>query len=307
MKSIKKISDILAGITSGQKNKSSGTYLNSAGSSFFLLDGEITVPRISVKNLDYDTALPILLETANFIPEYLCSHSLLENRNPPSDEHQIHLTKRIPGRVIDFVHMLRLDLKFAGNVLKIIQKADTDFYPAYITDKIFFRSQLIPVLKNSPYGSIEQIRLIDSRHMESDQHFHTFAIFDDIKEKDISKELSKIPGASLFRISVELYQFITYGYFTSCLNIPDPTQEEISTATEIFEPLFIYIYSKYKNLPDIADKSLLADTFSESLAFNDQLLLNDDFLSRLGNYFGRFSLFADDKLMLEGWRKFIIS
>jgi len=83
MNSAGKIRAILNGIDGREKNKTGAIFLNIIQNEFINFNGNISVPRISVNELDYATAAGIVERLTGYIPEFLQGHDLLENRMPP--------------------------------------------------------------------------------------------------------------------------------------------------------------------------------------------------------------------------------
>ncbi|MFC1670428.1 hypothetical protein ACFL20_08540 [Spirochaetota bacterium] len=278
---------------------------------FITFNGQIRIPKISAKELDYETASGFMPDLIKFIPEFLQNYLLLENRIPPSDQHYLQFTKRITGRALSFSNIFKIDMKFGGDTSNVIEKGNSNFYPSYTTDRIYYKSRLIPEFSHAENKlstqKIDPIRLKDQNLIESDQHLHTFAMFDELDSKDISKEMCSKIDIDLFKISPSLYPFIVYDYFTACFSTIYPSEKELKKSVKIFEPLFLYLYDTLLDIDSILSRKELIETFNEELYIdNNKFKITDDFFDTIQKYFSRFTLCRDDDLALKGWWKFNI-
>jgi hypothetical protein len=306
---VSKIQKILDSISPREKNKTGDIYLNIIQNEFIKIDGRIDIPKISVNELDYRSSAGIVEKMSPFIPEFLFKSKLLERRIPPSDQHFFQFIKSVRGRALEFTHMFKIDIKFGGDSSTIIEKGGTEFYPSYFTDRIYFKSRLIPgtVTQHPGRSELNTLRLMDANRVDSEGFFYSFAVFEDIKARETSKKLSDFLGSDMFKISTDIYPFVVYDYFTGCLNIPCPSYDQIEEAVSVFEPAFLYIYSFYKNVDGILGPGSIGEIFSDELEYTDQgLVLTPSYRERLRKYFSRYALYQDDDLALKGWRRFII-
>ncbi len=312
MDSIDKIESAIISIDPDNRNQTSHIYLNVINNEFITINETITIPKIPVSELDYTTAGPIVDSAIKNIPEFLINHNLLSKRKPSSEQHYLQFIQPLRGEHIYFLHMLKLDMEFSGNPETIIDQGNSDYYPSFTTDRYYYKSKLIPVnstLKNKDsIIDFTTIRLVQKEKHETDQYFHTFAIFDETDSKKNSLELSKLAGLDSYKVSQKLYPFISYDYFTAVFNILYPTPGEIRIGMEIFEPVFIFLFSRTFNWKDLITEERLLEKFSHSLQIEDKhLALSHEFREKMDNYFNRYSLFRDDELALRGWRRFDIS
>jgi hypothetical protein len=305
----REIQRLLLGIGGRRKNKTGRIFLNIIKNEFITLNDKISIPRISVKELDYPESIPIIRNIIEYIPQFLFEHSLLEKRSPSSEQHTLQFVRKMDGRVLTFIHMLKIDLKFGGDSSTVIEKGDTDHYPSYTTDRLYYKSILVPVTNLLAGESVfiegfESLRLYDSTYVESDKNFFTSVIFEDANEAMNKNIIQKVDGG-LFKISSDIYSFITGNYFTACFNVLYPVTEEIKRAVEIIEPIFIYIYSRYRDIGALCDPGEIEKTFADSVAFSGGAIsLKEDFLREARDYFHRFTLYRDDDLVLKGWWRF---
>ncbi len=312
MDSIDIIQSSISSIDTNTSNITSDIYLNVINNEFITINETFTIPKIPVSELDYKTAESIVSSALKQIPEFLINHKLLSKRKPSSEQHYLHFIQSLRGKHIYFLHIFKLDMEFSGNPETIIEMGDSDNYPSFKTDRYYYKSKLLPVnsslKKDDSIIDFTTIRLVQKEKHETDQYFHTFAIFDEADTRKNSLELSQLAGLDRYKVSHKLYPFISYDYFTAAFNVIYPTQDEISTGLEIFEPLFIFLYSRTFNWKDLINEESLNEKFSESLAVEDnQLVITKPFREKMDSYFNRFSLFRDDELALKGWRRFDIS
>ncbi|MDY6969731.1 MAG: hypothetical protein SVR08_13885 [Spirochaetota bacterium] len=302
MKSVKRIQKLLKGISEDNRNNVDNIYINIAKNEFIFTNESIKIPRIRISKLDYDLSVDIVKKIIKHIPEFLFEHELLEERKPPSEQHSLHLIKEIRGKLLKYIHIFKIDLKFDGNSDTIIEKGDSDHYPSYQTDRIYYKSRLIPVNKIYKDNSIidfDPIKIFTSNYIESDQYFHTFAIFDSLEHKKITKDLHDKLSLDVFSVSTELYPFIVYDYFTACFNVPYPSVDELRRAVEYFETIFMLIYSRYNNINDILSED---EKYHNSLKLKSGILMpQDDCFADLRHYFKRFKIYRNDDLALKGW------
>lgn len=302
MNSIEKIQYLLKNIDNNKENKTGRIFINAVKNEFIIINSKLIIPRISVNELDYNIGSKIIEDIIDIIPEFLYEHILLEHRKPASEEHYLHFIKLIKGRVIDFIHIFKIDFKFGGNSINIIEKGDTNNYPSYSTDRFYYKSRLIPIAKNNNQFDFESIRLIESNYIESDKLFFTSTIFDEVNKSVITEEIEKKINLNVFNISQKLYPFIVYDYFTACFNVLWPGIKQINEAAVIFEPVFIILYSKYNNIKNLATIEELNRLFIDSIIVdNVNLKINDLFIEKLHDYFKKYNIYRDDELMLKSW------
>lgn len=269
MSAVNEIQDRVQAIDPTSRNRTRDIFLNVINNEFIVLDGKITIPRIPVKELDYELSVKIVDDLISYIPEFFLQHKLLKKRKPASEQHSLHFVQIIRGRFIYFVHIYKIDFKFGGDTANIVEQGNSDFYPSYNTDRVYYKSRIIPensVLHHE--GDVidfSPIRIFDSKRVESDQHFNTFAIFDEVNTKEITLEIASLLGPDMTAISPKLYPFIAFDYFTATFNTILPTQENIMKGVEIFEPLFLFIFSRYGNYTDIISPDGVENTSAMSL------------------------------------------
>jgi hypothetical protein len=284
-------------------NETGDIYINSIHNEFIFINGVIEIPKIPVKELDVASAGGIINSIASFIPEFLARHEIPPKRIPPADQHFLHFTQTFRGRLVDFRHLFKIDLKFSGNPDGIIEKGNSSFYPSYRTDRIYYKSRLIPISPSS--GEFSPIKIMDRGTLTSDGNIFTSTIFEDINKNKFSIEICEKLPAKTFAISPKLYPFLIYDYFTVCLNVLSPTEKNIIEAVSIFEPLFFFIYSQFKDISALAGMEEIQEHFGDFLELGQQgLVLSEAFTEKLRNYFSRFILVQDDEMAVKRWRKF---
>jgi len=300
--------DYLLSLISGHDiNQLSGIFLDETLMEFFYLKNEIHVPPVPAGELDSVTAAVLTEKLIETIPGFLYKHTLLEKRKPPSEQHSLHFIRKIPGRLIDFVHILRLDFKLSGVEGRITGKGDSRTFPPYSTDRIKYKSRLVPVIKESDPPLIDSVRIKSQLNIENSEKRITSVFFDEFSTSEISIDFSTKAGSDIYSIPVKIYQFISYDYFTACLNIPDPAELKLENAAAIFEPLFFYLYYQYRDEFHETDgkRFIIWDEFLEvtGSGIEQKILLRE----KLKDFFSGYTLYRDDNMMLKGLRKIIIS
>lgn len=298
-----KITQILGGIDAGAKNYTGDVYINSIKNEFVLLNGRVTIPRLPVKEIDPALAADVLASVAQFIPAYLTGRHYTRGISA-AHQHSLMFARRAEGKLVDFIHLFRIDLRYGGGAGEILEKGGTDYYPSYATDRVYFKSRLVPVEKGASFeGNFSPVRIVDSTYTDSDQYFHTFAIFEETGNREATMEIHRrMDMQDIFPVSVSLYPFVEFEHFTACLNIPDPTPAELREAAEVFEPMFLFIFSRYRPLYDRFPLEKIREFFPELLQSSaDDAVPGDHLRSRLAEYFGRYSFYRDDDLALKGW------
>lgn len=302
MEPVNIINKLLDNIYKEHKNNTNQIFINSIKNEFIKLNGRLIIPLIQVSELDYETAVSIITDIIEYIPEFLYHHKLLEKRIPASEQHTLQFIKYMNGNLFDYVHLFTIYLKFGGNPDNIIRKGDSNHYPSYYTDRIYYKSRLIPVLKKQKKSEpFSPVKLKESDYVSGDRHLFTSAIFDDMDKSGMTDNINRTINLDIFKIPLKLYPFITYDYFTSCLNILNPTEEEIGEAVRIIEPVFLFIFKKFNILDDLSDIDKTNDMYNKYLELDDNNFFSQENLNRLNDYFARFSIYRDDDLSLKGW------
>jgi len=303
---LNQINNYIRLIDAQNANKTGNIYISVLKNEFIMLNEEISIPKIPVSKLSYIEALPIAQTIIPLIPLFLFGHTLLEERQPAHELHSLHFIRLLEGRCINFYHVLRVDFKFGGDSSAILEPGNNDYYPSYRTNRLYYKSRLVPTFKD-PSMPITPIKLIQSITTESDQYFHTYAMFDDIDTSNITNEFIKtLPD--IFSIPSNLYSFIVMDYYTACMNIPNPIPLELDRAVIIFEPLFFIIASHFIPIDSIISLHELEAHFPELIAIKDQKLVPTPNLIQMAKeYFNRYSLTRDEQCMLKGWWQLVIA
>jgi hypothetical protein len=110
-----RIQALIDAIGDSAVNRTGNTCINIIHNEFVFLEEPFTVPRISVKELDTATSWLIAGNLVKSIPRFLAGHTFLEKRVPAADQHMMHFTRRLHGRVMDFTHLFKADMKFGGD------------------------------------------------------------------------------------------------------------------------------------------------------------------------------------------------
>lgn len=301
MNDVQKIQDILRAIKPEEKNRSGSIYLNSIKNEFITFPGRIAIPKIPVRELPYGISIKIVNDFRQYFPEFLLGHALLEKRKPAAEVHTLQFAMPMKGRVMDFTHYFKIDLRFGGDSSNVIEKGDTVHYPSYNTNRIYYKSRLIPTTPGEG-GEFLPVRLLDELQVESDMHFRTFAMFDEMGSRELTKDLQGRLDPGIFSTSQDLYPFIVFDFFTACLNVPRPSGAELVAALEIFEPLFLVIYGRYKNADAPAGRDAIMSAFPDHFSVKEGALAPaEGFIGRMQDYFKRYKIIRDDDLALKGW------
>lgn len=306
MEDIQKIQNIIDGISPDEKNREGGIFLNTIKNEFITFPGSITVPKISVKELTYDLAVAVVEGLRSYFPEFFIRHQILGKRKPEADVHSIQFIRPLEGKALHFVHFFKIDLRFGGDSSNIVEKGDTASYPAYLTNRMYYKSRIVPADKIEG-GDFTALRLLDSIEVSSDMRRHTFAMFDEVSMKEVNKALQEHLDQRIFATSQQLYPFFVFDFFTPCLNVPHPTEKELEKAVDIFEPVFLYLSKKYRGeIIGGADKAF--QLYPSAFAVDgNELMLSEQFLDELKRYFSRYTIVRDDDLALRGWWKLAVA
>ncbi len=306
---VEKIKEMLKNIPAGAENNCGRVFLNVMRNEFVLLNGLIEMPPIPVKELDYATALRILPEIVAYIPEFLRDHRLMEQRVPASEQHSLQFIQRLHGRVIDMLHLFKINLRFGGGASRIIKPGGTDFYPSFLTDKLYYKSRILPAPPLPSGEEFRVLRLFNAEHVETDQYFHTFAVFEDVDHREITREIyRRLDMQRVFSSSQDLYPFFVSDYFTACLNVPLPAAPALEEACAIFEPLFLILYGAFGKPGDSIDTGRALEAFPGELILEDgRIAPSEELAVRAVEYFSRYSLFRDDELAIKGWWRIDVS
>ncbi len=306
MEHIRKIQNIIDGISSDEKNREGGIFLNTIKNEFITFPGSITVPKIPVKELTCDIAAEMVKELRSFFPEFFIGHRILMKRKPEADVHSVQFYRPIGGKALSFVHFFKIDLRFGGDSSNIVEKGDTASYPSYLTNRMYYKSRIVPAEKIEE-NDFSAFRLLDSIEVSSDMRRHTFAMFDEVSMKDENKKLQELIDQRIFATSQQLYPFFVFDFFTSCLNVPHPTEREIEKAVEIFEPVFLYFSGRYRGeIAGGAEKALALHPSAFVINGKDSAL-SAQFLDEMKRYFARYKIIRDDDLALRGWWKLAVA
>ena len=299
----KSVQDILDSIPANALNNVGDIYINTIYNEFIFINGTIEIPKIPVQELNVADSGGILRSIIPFIPEFLVHHKIPLKRIPPADQHFLHFTKVFQGKLINFRHVFKIDLKFSGNPDRIIEKGNSSFYPSYRTDRIYYKSRLIP--EETLSDTFSPLRLARQKDFVSDENFFTSTLFEDINRSKLSLELCEKLPSETFAISPKLYPFLVYDYFTACLNVLLPTEKNIHDAILIFEPLFFFIYTRFKDISELVSTEDIRKNFGDCFEPDTtELVLSEIFIKKLKNYFSSFVLVQDEEMAIKRWRKF---
>ena len=305
--SVSEIDHMVSSISGNEKNKIAGVFLDESLLEFYSLKEGVSVPPIPVGELDYAAGAVITGSLVSVIPEYLHGHMLLEKRKPSSEQHSLQFVKSISGKLVDFVHILRFDFKLTGGHGTIAGKGDNRTFPGYMTDRIRYKSRLVPVIKGSNPILIDSFRLKSQLEVDTDGKRFTSVFFDEFSTTEISIDFSVKSGNDIYSIPPKIYQFISYDYFTACMNMPDPSASKLKAGSELFEPLFFYLYFQYRERHHEIDEKQLG-VWGDYLELTESGVVQKPLLKeRLSDYFSSYTLYRDDDMMLQGLRQIVIN
>lgn len=301
---VKKAQKAVDVIPPGALNNTGKLYINEIHNEFIRINGFINIPRLPVTEIAVADAESIIADIASFIPEFLRQHTVVEKRVPPSDQHMLHFIRDIPGRLISFTHIFKLDLKFGGDPSNIIEKGTSDFYPSYTTDRLYYKSLLVPKIGSS--AEFTSLRLIASDLVISDQLRFTSALFDQVDKTGMTAQILEQLPKNIYSVSPNLYPFIYYDYFTACLSILHPNEKNLTEAAALYEPLFLFLYNCFNDIEPIAEPREIIKLFKNRLKFHEKKLqLNETFVQELQKYFSRYHLVQNDEMALKRWWEFV--
>ncbi len=266
---------------------------------FWKLSKVFQIPEISVKSLDYGVAAKFLHGILSELGPFLSKHEFLPHRRPHSEEHSVHFVRPFSGRVLDFVHVVRLDFRYYPESGTMVSPGSTDFYPSYESDRVFYRSLLVPIGKGRDFRKIESVKLESSQEIETDGNRFSAVIFDEGSMVKKSQGYLKMLHADYFPIPIEVYQPLFFDYMTLCLNMPVPLEETLMAALDIFEPLFLFFARRGK-----------IDIEGSSGAFPDLLSgaqenaeISPRFGSQLKKFFHSYRLVSDHEAASRGIKR----
>jgi hypothetical protein len=302
----KKLNNLIHSIDINSRDRIESIHLNQIHNLFITFHGGIIIPKIPVKELDHETAFPIVQDLVKMIPNLIRHHVIPAHNKPASDQHYIHLIQKVAGSLFNYIHMLKIDCKFGGDPANILKRGNSLHYPSFQTNRVYYKSFVFPVSVVDDQYEFMEIRLTQSQQVESDQYFHTYALFDDMNKDGATHKLCEYIGNDLFAIPSTLFPFVQFEYFTACLNVLYPVQDEIIESIRLFEPLFIFLYSKYNPIETLLiDTVTIRETYGKLLKIeNNKIELTSTFKESLRAYFRRYSLFRNDELALKGLWEF---
>jgi len=293
------IDSYLAALGSSEPSYVPPAFYTDSMKEFWSLRKVFEIPEIGVKTLSYDMAGSFSEGLIEELGAFLVDHQFMEKRRPASEEHSLHFVRGFTGKVIDLVHIIRLDFRFTPDSGKMVSKGSTVAYPAYETDRVFFKSRIVPVVRGSEFSDIEAVRLSGSSTVEADGRLFTSVVFDEGGFRKKSLEYVNVLGKEFFKVSVNIYQPLCFDYFTLCLNVPVPTISVIEKSLKLFEPLFLYYCSIYG-----MDEAGLSDQFKDVLIHDGGVLnFTPEFREELHRFFKSYDLVADNEMVLQGIKK----
>lgn len=302
------INAILKNLDQSQKNNCGPIIINEIKKELLILREPIRVPRLHVSRLDYTELAGFTRDLCRVIPEYLAGHMLLIDQKPASETHSIQFVKGIKGKMFDFVHLLKIDLRFGTGVGSQIGGGTTEYYPEYNADGFLMSSLLIPAESIERAGEsivdFETIRIIQKETVGEGERVLVHAFFDDFDPTEINNKIWTALGEGMFPFSLKIYPFVSYSYHTASLNLPDPKEAILVKAVELFEPMAIAVISSIAKF----DKEKAVALHPDSLVLNDNgVALSKKLVSSVSTFFSRYSVYQDEDFMLKRWRRLDVS
>lgn len=284
-------------------------YLNDRRNEFMLFSEEFSIPRISVHGLTDTQKIELTGIFTGLIPEFLSRHSIMLTPKPAAETMCIHYVRPYRGRLLDFVHLLKIDLKFAGNPDTITEKGDNSNYPSFRSERLYYKSYLLPVsgttVRQSSIQDFQPLKLQESISHEADTDgFFTYTLFDDINPEEANAVLYRSLGCLHPPFSSKIYSFFSYQFLTACLSIPRPGTADIARGIEILEPAVIrFLADNTRPIPPGWNRVFPAE-LTETASGID---FTPEYCEKMNTYFSRYSLTVNDELLLKNWRELEIN
>ncbi|MGL4370413.1 MAG: hypothetical protein ACRCUT_12200 [Spirochaetota bacterium] len=300
---IRTIPEIIENIDPSALNTRGPIFINETKNELFDLPAPAEVPRISVKEIDRLSSAAVVSDIISVVPSYFRGHTLLPQPRPQSEVHHLHFVMPVKGRAMQFIHMFKLDFRFSSDMGRNYRDGTADFYPSYTTDRVRYKSCLIPVesveMENGAVVDFIPKKIFEDEKIEGDRFLFAHTLVDDFDPSEIHDRIYAAVDADIFPFSRKIYSFLEYGYFSLTMKIPDPLPELISQGAEIFEPLFFKVQSAFSG-----DNAAVAAGSGGDLVLCDGLpVLSDEYKKKAQKYFSHYSLFQNDELALKRWRR----
>ena len=282
-----------------------GIFINETKNEVLSLGSLIEIPRISVKAVDRTSIAPVVDAIMKAVPGYFRGHTVLENPYPAAETHHLHFVRQIQGVRQSFIHMFKLDFRFASDMGTNHRDGTADFYPSYSTDRVLYKSVLIPVdsVERNDEGitSFVPSRISMKESVDADRFKFAHTIFDEFDPTEFNERIYEHLDAELFPVSHRIYPFIEYGFFTIMMRIPDPEMSVVDEAVRIFEPLYSRLHCVFSGETPEYDA---VSAYSGELLLRDGLIVeSDSFRKKTKDFFSRYSFFQNDELALKRWRR----
>jgi hypothetical protein len=299
------IDGVIAGIGNRIGQKRDSIFINETKNEILDIGYTINIPRIHVSRVDYEVISDVMRQLADIIPEFLAGHTLLIQQKPPSETHYLHFVKKVSGLHGDYVHLFKLDFRFSSDMGTNYHDGTADFYPSYSTERIPYKSLLIPVdtikYENDRIVDFSTIKILHGESVDGDKHFMTHTIFDEFDPTAVNEKIHDEAGRGLFPFSLRIYPFVSYGYFSVCMNIPDPAGNVIDEAVRIFEPIAYKVIASFD--PTHLARKPAGDYEEITIDESGLIQYAPVFSDRAKDFFSRYKIYQDDALALKRWRR----
>ena len=287
-------------------NVSGEILLNERKNEFYKFESSIEIPRISVNGISRDQKIMLSERICSIIPEFLDNYSVIFDPKPAAETLYIHFARKYKGSLLDFIHLFKIDFKFSGNPDSMIEKGDNFHYPSYRTDRLYYKSYILPVYSSD--DDISEFKTIplfkEVSHKSQDEGFFTYALFDDVDIEVYDKIIADSLGEFTFSVPQGIFRFIQYAYFTAAFTVLDPFALKLKEAVDLFEVIFIRLMKD-----NDVDFKFDSDNFAESLILKDgRIYFAESFIKKFNDYISRYSLATnEDYLLLNSWKKIEIT
>jgi hypothetical protein len=299
------IDRILKEIGSSMTNRCGSIIINELKRELLLLKEPLLVPSIHVSGLDYPELSGVAEKLAGIMPEYLAGHTLLANQKPPVECHTMQFVKLLHGRFTDYIHMFKIDLRFSSGTGTQKGAGDSDHFPPFEAEGLVVGSHIIPVTEvkyaDGAILDFAPLRIIGKESVEgSDSKIMVHTFFDDFDPTEINEKIWGSLDSSIFPFSPKIYPFVSYSYFSACLNLPDPVASALDKSVRFYEAMLVKLLFVFGRLEgEVSDR-----IDQEYISFRDGVpYFTEKFTKEGTEFFSRYSVYQNDEFMMKRWRR----